>query len=205
VVPNTQITRQLECEHVWDPIQRYWKPRLDPWGNTTVDGVAVAGDTGGIYGAAAAEQAGTLAAVDAACRLGAISLRQRDRAAAPLQRRLSRERAVRPFLDHLFRPHPEFYRPPDDDTLVCRCEEITAGQIRQSAALGSLGPNQVKAHIRCGMGPCQGRMCGLTVSELIAEVHGMDVVDVGYFRIRPPLKPLPLKALAELQIDGDPP
>lgn len=205
VVPNTQITRQLECEHQWDPVQRYWKPLLDLWGNTSVQGIAVAGDTGGIYGAAAAEQTGTLSAINAACQLGKISSEERDQAAASPRRLLRKEHAVRPFLDHLFQPHPEFYRPPDNNTLVCRCEEVTAGQIRESAALGSLGPNQVKSHIRCGMGPCQGRMCGLTTAELIAETHHLDVPEVGYFNIRPPIKPLPLKALAELPIDEDSP
>ncbi len=205
VVPNVQITRQLECEHVWDPVQRYWTPVVDPWGNTSLKGVAVAGDTAGIYGAAAAEHMGNLAALNAACQLGAISPGERDRKAAAIRRSLNKERAVRPFLDHLFQPHPEFYRPPHNDTVVCRCEEVTAGQVRESTAIGSLGPNQVKSHIRCGMGPCQGRMCGLTISELIAETQRLDVPEVGYFNIRPPLKPLPLKALAALQLDEDTP
>ena len=58
---------------------------------------------------------------------------------------------------------------PDGDTIVCRCEEITAAEIRGLAALGCPGPNQMKAFTRCGMGPCQGRWCGATVGELIAD------------------------------------
>jgi NADPH-dependent 2,4-dienoyl-CoA reductase/sulfur reductase-like enzyme len=201
VVPNTQMTRQLECDHVWNPVQRYWKPELDRWGNTSVANISVAGDTSGIYGAKSARIAGELAAVDTAFRLGAIPSSEREKAALPLRKQLKCERAIRPFLDALFQPHPEFFRPINDDTIVCRCEEITAGQIRQTVALGELGPNQVKAHIRSGMGPCQGRMCGLTVSEIIAAVHRCDLPDVGYFRIRPPLKPIPLHALANLEID----
>lgn len=201
VVPNTQMTRLLECDHVWNPVQRYWKPKLDSWGNTSIDGVSVAGDTSGIYGAKSAEIAGELAAIDTAFRTGVISSKEREKTDLPLQKRLKRERAVRPFLDALFQPHPEFYQPADDDTIVCRCEEITAGQIRQTAALGGLGPNQVKAQIRSGMGPCQGRMCGLTVSEIIADVHQLGLPEVGYFRVRPPLKPIPLHVLANMEID----
>ncbi len=201
VVPNTRMTHQLECEHVWDPIQRYWKPKLDCWGNTSFTNISVAGDSCGIYGAKSAEIAGELAAIDTVFRLGVISSREKDKTALPLQKQLKRERAVRPFLDALFQPHPEFYRPANDDTIVCRCEEITAGQIRQAAALGGLGPNQVKAQIRSGMGPCQGRMCGLTVSEIIADVHQLDLPKVGYFRIRPPLKPIPLHALVNMKLD----
>jgi Sarcosine oxidase A3 domain len=48
------------------------------------------------------------------------------------------------------------------------------------------------------MGPCQGRMCGPTVSELIAETHGISVADAGYYRIRPPLKPVTVGELAAM-------
>jgi hypothetical protein len=201
VVPNTQMTRQLECDHVWDPVQRHWKPELDRWGNTNVATISVAGDTSGIYGATSAQIAGELAAVDTAFCLGVISSREKEKTGQLLKKQLKRERAIRPFLDALFQPHPEFYRPATDDTIVCRCEEITAGQIRETAALGGLGPNQIKAQIRPGMGPCQGRMCGLTVSEIIADVHQLEMPDVGYFRIRPPLKPIDLRALANMEID----
>ena len=111
------------------------------------------------------------AALDTAFRLNAITETERDRVSAPIRKRLLRERAVRPFLDSIFTPSRDFYLPADDNTMVCRCEEITAGQIRRVAAEGGMGPNQVKAKIRCGMGPCQGRMCGMTVAEIIADVY----------------------------------
>lgn len=199
VVPNTQMTRLLECEHVWDPVQRYWRPQTDEWGNTSVRGISVAGDTAGVYGAKSAQWAGEISALDTAFRLNAITETERDRASASIRTRLLRERAVRPFLDSLFTPSRDFYLPVDDSTLVCRCEEITAGQIRQAASEGGMGPNQVKAKIRCGMGPCQGRMCGMTVAEIIADVHQASVPETGYFRVRPPLKPVPLGALANME------
>ena len=101
----------------------------------------------------------------------------------------------------MYRPNSEYYKPPDDDTIVCRCEEVTAGQIREAAAHGGMGPNQVKSKIRCGMGPCQGRLCGLTVAEIIADTRDCDVSGIGYFNIRPPLKPIPLEVLANLEKD----
>jgi len=86
----------------------------------------------------------------------------------------------------LTRPPQSVISPVQDDVLVCRCEEITLGALRQAIALGCLGPNQLKSYARPGMGPCQGRMCGLTVAEVIAAHRGVAVSDVGYFRIRPP-------------------
>ena len=77
----------------------------------------------------------------------------------------------RAFLDTLFRPAPQF-RIPSGDTIVCRCEEVTAKDVLDAVAIGATGPNQLKAYRRTGMGPCQGRLCGLTVTELMAQARG---------------------------------
>ena len=61
-----------------------------------------------------------------------------------------------------------------------------------------VGPNQMKSFLRCGMGPCQGRLCGLTVTEMIAEARGVSPQEVGYYRLRPPVKPVTLAELAAL-------
>ena len=75
--------------------------------------------------------------------------------------------------------------------MICRCEEVCVREIR-----GALSPDPVKLMIRCGMGPCQGRMCELTVSEIIADEHQVSPADVGYFRVRSPIKPITLGQLA---------
>jgi hypothetical protein len=56
----------------------------------------------------------------------------------------------------------------------------------------------VKSFTRCGMGPCQGRQCGYTVSAIIAEATGASMDDIGFYRIRPPLKPVTLGELASI-------
>jgi bacterioferritin-associated ferredoxin len=101
----------------------------------------------------------------------------------------------------MFAPREEILRPADD-VMVCRCEEITAGQIRAVVGRGCQGPNQAKSFLRAGMGPCQGRVCGTAVSELIAAELGTDVADVGYYRIRPPLRPVTVGELAALDLDA---
>jgi bacterioferritin-associated ferredoxin len=110
---------------------------------------------------------------------------------------LAREERGRRFLDLLYRPAAQF-RQPTGDTIVCRCEEITAQQIVDTVALGCSGPNQMKSFLRSGMGPCQGRLCGLTVTELIATARGISPQEVGYYRLRPPVKPITLAELAHL-------
>jgi len=199
VVPNVQLSRQAGCDHEWYAPQRYWRPVTDEWGATSVETLAIAGDGAGILGAEAAAVMGRLAGLDAACRLGRIERVDRDLSAVSDLREHRRLAAIRPMLDHLYRPDPEICVPPADDTIVCRCEEITAGKIRASVEAGAMGPNQLKALTRTGMGPCQGRMCGLTVSEIVAEARGESIEATGYFRIRPPIKPVTLAELAAME------
>jgi bacterioferritin-associated ferredoxin len=110
---------------------------------------------------------------------------------------------VRPLLDALYTP-PAAARLPADDVIVCRCEEVTAGDIRRIARQGCMGPNQMKAFSRCGMGPCQGRWCGTTVGELIADAQKRTPADVGYYRVRAPVKPVTISQLAQaVPVDTD--
>ena len=119
--------------------------------------------------------------------------------AQAIRQRLQREEMGRAFLDCLNRPADAF-RLPAGDTIACRCEEVTARQVRETAQMGCEGPNQMKAFLRCGMGPCQGRLCGLTVTELIAAERKTTPDEVGYYRLRPPVKPITLAELASLPI-----
>ena len=84
-----------------------------------------------------------------------------------------------------------------DDVLVCRCEEVTAGQIRASLADWTANVNVVKALTRAGMGPCQGRICGDLVAQLAARHTGRPIDALDYFHVRPPLRPIPLELLAQ--------
>jgi octopine oxidase subunit A len=196
VVPNVNLAMAAGVAHRWDARQLCFAPVLDDEGDSSVTGIAVAGDGAGIGGALAAAARGRfagLAAVQALApeRTPGLAAMEDARQAV---RHAERGRA---FLDVLFRPS-ESFRIPSGDTIVCRCEEVTAAQIAETMGLGVEGPNQLKAFLRCGMGPCQGRMCGLTVSETIAQARGVAPDAVGYYRLRPPVKPIPLKELAAM-------
>lgn len=197
VAPNTQISRLLRVQHDWDETQQAWQPRCDAFGETSLAGLRIVGDGAAIAGAIAAEQTGRLAALGTAWALGRISLTERDRLAAPIRRVLDGQMHARPFLDALYRP-PAWITAPTGNTVVCRCEEITAQEIADTVKLGSLGPNQSKFFSRCGMGPCQGRICGLPVTGILARELGVSPAAVGSYRIRAPLKPVPLSAIAKL-------
>jgi NADPH-dependent 2,4-dienoyl-CoA reductase/sulfur reductase-like enzyme len=194
VVPNVNLAMAIGVEHRWDETQLCWNPVLDRDGTSSVEGIAIAGDGAGIAGADAARCRGAIAGIAAAKALGA-AVSESDESAA--RRELARALRGRAFLDALYRPADAF-RQPSGDTIVCRCEEITAKQIEDTVALGCPGPNQMKVFLRCGMGPCQGRLCGLTVTELIAKGRGVAPQEVGYYRLRPPVKPITVGELAAL-------
>ena len=195
VIPSIHMTMALECEHDWSTAQQCFTPHLDDWGMTSREGVFVAGDASGIGGANAAAIRGQLAALGVCRRLGRT--KELEDRSASLRRTLGHTLATRAFLDALYPPRRQISLP-DDATIVCRCEEVTAGEIRAVAKIGNPGPNQVKSFTRCGMGPCQGRMCGYTVTRILAQAHGTTPEKVGFYRIRPPLRQVSLGELATL-------
>lgn len=195
VVPNTQISWSLRAEHAWSEQQLCWIARRDSWGETSLPGIFIAGDGGAIGGVNVALLEGRLAALGIAWQLGNIDRQQVQRFASPYRKALRRQGAARPLIDALYRPQAQ-NRIPANDVIVCRCEEVSAGAIRHYVDLGCLGPNQTKAFGRCGMGPCQGRLCGLSVTEIIAEHRQVPAAQIGYYRIRSPLKPITLGQLS---------
>jgi NADPH-dependent 2,4-dienoyl-CoA reductase/sulfur reductase-like enzyme len=194
VVPNVNLALAAGVAHRWNTRQLCFEPAVDVDFGTSVPGIAVAGDGAGIAGGTAAAERGRIAALAAvqALKPGASAANGQM-----IRHALAREEMGRAFLDVLYQPAPSF-RQPVGDTLACRCEEVTAKQVRDTADLGCEGPNQMKAFLRCGMGPCQGRLCGLTVTELIADQRRSTPAEVGYYRLRPPVKPITLAELASL-------
>lgn len=197
VVPNLHGALSLDCAVRWNNAQDCFVPDLDEWGETSRANVFIAGDGAGIAGAKAAVFRGEIAALRIAERLGKISSLMASTEVHPVRWKLARELAARPFLDAMFRPRPEIFDPVDG-AIICRCEEVTAGTVRALARTGRLGPNQIKTATRVGMGPCQGRQCGYSLTRILATVQNRSPAEVGFLHVRPPLKPVTLGELASL-------
>jgi len=197
VVPNVQLSRALQLDHHWHELQHCWHPTLDQWGQTSNPDIFICGDAGGIAGAKAAAYMGELSALKVVQTLKNLSSEKLKNLASTTVKKLNKESAIRPFLDALYRPD-KYFLTPSDETLVCRCEEVSAKQIRDMVALGCKGPNQTKAFSRAGMGPCQGRLCGLTVANIIANERKVPVNHVGYYQVRSPIKPITISELTDL-------
>lgn len=197
VIPNVNATRALGIEHHWSEQQLCWQPTLDNWGGSNLGHISVAGDSSGIVGADGARLMGQVSALNCLHKLGLISAEQRHSQSASARGALAQLNKFRQFIDKLYRPRAEHRIPQDEATVVCRCEEQNLGQLRQGFEQGAKGPNELKGMTRCGMGPCQGRMCGTTVSELLAMWRQESVAQVGYYRLRSPMRLLSLVELSQ--------
>ncbi|MEW5957480.1 MAG: FAD-dependent oxidoreductase [Chloroflexota bacterium] len=195
-VPNIELTQLAGCAHEFDRARGGWVPTVNERLETSRPGLFVAGETAGVGGAAAALLQGRVAGLAAAHRLGQLSLDRLNRELDSLAGPRRRQRNFGAMLNTLFRPPAALDALIPDDTIICRCEDVPAGEIRRAAAGGLTHLDALKTATRLGQGPCQGRTCGPLLARLIAEQTGRPEAAAGCFHVRPPLKPVPLGSLA---------
>ena len=198
VIPDFHLLEAAGCEMKWDESQQSWVPIMNEHNQSLLDGVFITGDMAGIEGAKSAEISGQHTGLQVAFTLGKIDQTEYMRLSEPLKKSYQRHHSIRPWLNPIFRV-PEEYLSPPDDVMVCRCEAVSAAQVRAVSRSGCPGPNQAKAFLRCGMGPCQGRMCGTTVAQIMAQDQNKSMSEIGRYRTRPPIKPITLGELSRTQ------
>jgi hydrogen cyanide synthase HcnB len=189
---ETQLADLLGCRFCFDATQAAWLPERDAAGRSSVTGVYLAGDGAGIMGADAAEWAGERAALallqDAGMGLDAADVAR----AATLERQLGRTLRFRAGLERAFPLPADWAAQAPDDLVICRCEEVTAGDLRRTArGTGATEINRLKALSRVGMGRCQGRMCAAAATEILAHCTAQSPQQVGRLRGQAPIKPIP--------------
>ncbi len=194
-IPSVELTRIAGCHHIYEPLLGGWIPARDFQMQTSVRGVYAVGDAAGIAGSLAAVEQGRIAGISAARSLGYLSDPEARRHMVPSRRRLYRLLRLRRTLDRISVPGPGLFELVRDDTIVCRCEEITLKEIKEALAEGATDMGEVRRMTRLGMGLCQGRMCGPASQEIVARLAHLPVSSVGHLNPRPPVKPIPLSAL----------
>ena len=195
-LPSTQLTRLVGCQLIYSERAGGWVTRHDDDQRTSVTGVYVAGEVGGIGGADVAEAEGKLAALSALRSLGKVkpeALRQQEK---QVRKTLAQARKFAELTSDMLALKPALFDLMTDDTIVCRCEETTAGEVRAATQEGDPTLRGVKIRSRAGMGRCQGRICGYLVARLIARQIGCKLDGIQLDTPRPPVKPVPLRALA---------
>lgn len=194
LTPATEVTRLLRAQHIFRRQAGGWIPEQDSFGRSSIPGLYVAGDGAGIMGADPAYLRGQLAGLAAAHDLGGLDDNAFHKISAPIGRKLRACAPAGRAMASLMALRPAEVAAIPGETIVCRCEDVTRDEIETAITAGARDLNQLKAWTRCGMGPCQGRMCGEIVAELVARhVGGREAA--GYFTGRAPLRPIGLADL----------
>lgn len=84
----------------------------------------------------------------------------------------------------------------DDDMLICRCEEVTKGEIRQAVHSGMFTIEEIRRFLRSGMGLCQGQTCGKLVKGIVARELKVRPTDIEPATSRAPMRPIEMRILA---------
>lgn len=191
LIPGSDIPKLLGAKHRFDHLQGGWVPIITAEGLTSIPGLYAVGDGAGIKGALCSQLDGALAGLAA---LKAAGMQADPEFEHELQKRRKRAEPFSRAIRSLLAQRPGQIDNIENDTTVCRCEDVTRAQIEAAMDAGAHDLNELKHFTRCGMGPCQGRMCGETVAALCARRYGPRS-DLNYWTPRPPLRPVPLSAV----------
>lgn len=190
LVPSIQLSRICGCAVCYDEPSQSWVPIRNQDMESSVSGIYIAGDGAGIAGAVVAADEGAIAGLAAARERGALSPSEAARRMEPRRRQLAKLERFRRTMDRIFRLRPGLFTVTTPETTVCRCEEVTLDDLEQAAQDGAATPSELKAFTRCGMGPCQGRMCAPAVNAWLATRLGMSPHQIGLAPAAPPAKPV---------------
>lgn len=181
-LPQTELARALGCATTRDPATGFLSPDRDDNGATSLPGLWVAGDGGGMGGAQVALAQGTLAGVAAVAHLG-----KHAPDSAEARRALTRAHTFQSALWRTYAAPPRA-DPPSDAAMLCRCESVTFAQARAAIKDGAGDLGALKRLTRLGMGRCQGRYC----SGPAAILTGTPTL----FAPQTPARPVPAAAIA---------
>lgn len=202
LMPSIEATRLAGAYHKYDQTLGGWVPIVDKHGRTTHPKLYACGDNAGILGAFAAPFRGKLAASAVIKDLMGSKESNIDQE--------TYDRAVKFGLaaTALSIPRAGLADFMTMDTIVCRCEEITRGEIEHEIRTGAITPNAIKSGTRCGMGPCGGRYCAEAQAMITKHITGQTNADIGLPTSRSPLRPVPIDEISgkfkydELEVPG---
>lgn len=192
LIPALEAAQLAGIEIIHVPKLGGWIPKVAEDGSTQVRGVFICGDGAGIRGASAAEIHGKLAGLSAVEFIGkqvGFEKRRLHRSYASASRfglAMTALSVPRSGLEILTTPK----------TIMCRCESLNRDQLLHEIQAGASSTSAVKSGLRAGMGPCGGKFCQTAIARLVASTEGLEDGDVPPHTARPPLRPVPVSALA---------
>ena len=196
LMPATELTRLAGASHAFDATRGGWHARVDDDQRCDVPLLYVAGDGGGVAGAAAAPWQGRIAALRVARDLGRIDASAHEARAASAKQARHRASRFGAAMTRLASAGDGVLASIAGSVTVCQCEGLTRATLDAAIDDGATTINDLKAATRCGMGSCGGRLCEDAAARLIALRTGATRTQIGQATGRPPLRPVDLDTLA---------
>lgn len=196
-VPNIEGPQLAGCEVEFSGSKGGWIVKVDESMETSIANVLAAGEITGVGGALKSINEGKIAAITILKKFEKIGDNEYRRQLKKLTKERKHHMRFVHYFNSLYRIPAQAILDIPDDTVVCRCEDITMSDIKKGIANGYNNPQALKSGMRITMGNCQGRTCGPVVYDILNLLTGQSLESLGPFNVRPPLKPISIKALAD--------
>lgn len=190
--PNIELAQLAGCDIEYEEGKGGWVVKVGEDLQTSIEHIFAAGETTGIGGARKSITEGYISALSILSRLGKTDQNK-------FLPRLRKERMDHMAFGKYFNGRCKISRRVvasiPDETVVCRCEEVSMGEIRRAVLDGADTPGALKRALRIGMGHCQGRTCGPILSDILTLYTGRAAEEISPFSVRNPVKPLAIRSL----------
>ena len=200
-VPNIELAVQAGCDIEYQKLLGGWVVRADKNLESSLDSVFAVGEITGIAGGKKSYIQGKIAAVSILKKLDKLNLKKQGPTLSRQMNRLHslnlQQTAYAGFLNHLCQVPSAAYRQIHDDTLICRCENITMGTIKKAIHEDFITSGGLKKATRCGMGRCQGRICGTIISDIIMALTKKTPHEIGPLLSRAPVKNVAIRSFMD--------
>ncbi len=183
IAPNIELPLQAGCQIECNREKGGWVVTTNNRLETSIPGIYAAGEPTGIAGANKSLIEGQMAALSIL-----------NRTAPTLEEKRKKELVFGAFLNRLCEIPGPAWDMVHDETMICRCEEITMGNIRRAVRQGNSTAVMLKKATRSGMGMCQGRTCTPIILDILGSLTGMSPEQIGMPTARMPVKPIPINA-----------
>jgi len=194
--PNIEGPQQAGCELEYAPNLGGWIVKVNDRLETSMENILAAGEITGVGGAFKSIDEGKIAALTILNKFQKIDEADFLRQIKTLTKKRRHHLQFSHYFNYLYRVPDRAIADIPDETIICRCEDITMGDGKTGIAEGYDTPMALKSGMRLTMGNCQGRTCGPVIYDLLSVLTQKDPNRFAPFRTRQPMKPVSIEALA---------
>ena len=198
-LPSNVLLRNLGCNHSYDNSRRQLVVDRSNDFETNIPGVYAVGDCAGLGGAFAACDEGIIAGLHSVLSLGIKITKKQDNERSITRNKLKKHRKFQSAFWTLYSSKIPNYLDTQQETYICRCEQVTIRQIRKEIKLGCITIGELKQRTRAGMGRCQGRYCASFLTEILKLETKTPIEEEKFFAPRFPINPIKINEITKLR------